>query len=139
MLTAAIAVVVLLLVVSVVIAVAVDRGPSIGDVALGYEQAWDRLDFDALWTLAGVELRDGLNHADYIRVKSAAYAGRAELRNLASTISVEGLVKGTGYAAARTRVTLPDGSAVRNDIELARRSGTWVVVGYRLATDPSRT
>ena len=44
---------VLLLCLAVVVAIAKDRGPGPEDVAVSYEMAWDRFDFDVLWTLSG--------------------------------------------------------------------------------------
>ena len=41
------------------IAIGKEDGPQPADVALAYEMAWDRLDFDTLFDLSGTELRDG--------------------------------------------------------------------------------
>ena len=67
---------VLLLCLAVVIAIAKDRGPGPEDVAVSYEMAWDRFDFDVLWTLSGTELRDGLDRHEFVDVKRAAYANQ---------------------------------------------------------------
>jgi F420-dependent oxidoreductase-like protein len=50
MITAIIAALVIALALALVVAVARDQGPPVDDVALAYELAWDRLDFDSLWT-----------------------------------------------------------------------------------------
>ena len=56
MIAAGIAVAVIALVLALVVAVGLEPGPSPDDVAVSYELAWDRLDFDALWALSGDEL-----------------------------------------------------------------------------------
>ena len=68
--------IILLLCVALVIAVARDPGPRPDEVAFAYELAWDRLDFDSLWTLSGTELHDGLDRKSFISAKHAAYVGR---------------------------------------------------------------
>ena len=45
--------IILVLMIAVVVAIARDRGPGPGDVAVAYELAWDRLDFESLFTLSG--------------------------------------------------------------------------------------
>ena len=62
MIMAVVAVLVIGLALAVVVAIARDKGPGPGDVAVSYELAWDRLDFESLFTLAdtghrGVEWR----------------------------------------------------------------------------------
>ena len=78
MISTIVAVVVFGLVISVVIAYALEPGPTPTDIAVAYENAWDRLDFGTLWTLSGSELRDGLDQRAYIAAKGLAYSGRAE-------------------------------------------------------------
>ncbi|HTD49264.1 MAG TPA: hypothetical protein VK771_01610, partial [Acidimicrobiia bacterium] len=70
---AAIAVIVVLLV-YLLYAVAHERGPGAPDVAIGYERAWDELNFGLLWDLSGEELRDGLLRDQFIDAKRKAYA-----------------------------------------------------------------
>ncbi|MFO7590957.1 MAG: hypothetical protein R6X23_08670 [Acidimicrobiia bacterium] len=132
MLTAIVAVALFALIVALIVAVARDAGPGPADVAVAYEEAWDRLDFDALWTLSGAELRDGMGRREYAVAKRSAYAARPELGGLASAVVVDG-VDATGDAAVvRTRLVLADGDDTRNELQLARRSERWVVVGYRM-------
>jgi hypothetical protein len=135
MITAIVGVAVLVLVVALVIAVARDPGPAPADVALAYEGAWDRLDFEALWDLSGDELRDGLGRRDFVAAKRAAYAGQPDLGDLARDVVVEAANEGRAIAAVRTRVELRAGGAAHNEIDLAQRAGRWVVVGYDLHTD----
>jgi hypothetical protein len=134
-----IAVVVLILIVALVIAVARDPGPAADDVAVAYEDAWDRLDFDALWTLSGDELRDGMKKPDFIAAKRAAYHRQPELGNLAARVAVEHYEAGRHAAVVRTRVDVRSGGVARNEIQLEFRSGRWVVVAYHLrGSEPSR-
>ena len=48
------------------IAFGLEPGPGPADVAVAYETAWDKLDFDLLFDLSGEELRDGLHRAEFI-------------------------------------------------------------------------
>jgi hypothetical protein len=122
----------LLLCLAVVVAIAKDRGPSPDDVAISYENAWDRFDFDVLWTLSAQELRDGLDRHAFVAAKKAAYADRQQLRGLAERVDVDDSATGHQVAIVETRVTLRDGATVRNHVELARRQARWQVVVYRL-------
>ena len=136
MISAIVAVVIFALVITLVVIFAREPGPTPTDIAISYELAWDRLDFDALWALSGPELRDGLDKREYIAAKKRAYEGRHELRNLADHVDIDDANVGIGYAAVRTRVTLRDGAVVRNDVVLTKRSAAWVVTGYQLVANP---
>jgi hypothetical protein len=111
-------------------AIAHEKGPSAPDVAIGYEHAWDELDFGLLWDLSGPELRDGLRRDQFIAAKRAAYANEPHGR-LAEHIEVDTFVEGNQNALVVTRVTA-DGTSVRNDVLLERRANGWTVVGYSL-------
>jgi hypothetical protein len=137
--SAIVAVVIFALVITLIVIFAREPGPTPPDIAISYELAWDRLDFDTLWTLAGPELRDGLDKRDYIAAKTRAYEGRHELRNLAEHVDVDEAQVGIGHAHVRTRVTLRDGAVVRNDVVLTKRSASWVVTGYQLVANPPQT
>jgi len=136
---AGIALAVVTLVLALVVAVGLDPGPSPGEVAVSYELAWDRLDFDALWAMSGEELRDGRSRNDFIDDKREAYAGQRELAGLARDVKLDEVLKGSELAVARTRVVLQDGTVVRNQVQLALREGTWKVIGYHLEPDGSGT
>jgi hypothetical protein len=136
-LTAIIGGIVFVLVVCFVVAVARDPGPPPDDVAVAYENAWDRLDFDALWTLSGDELRDGMNRKDFVAAKRAAYAAQPPLGDLAADVVVERFETGKQVAVAVTRVSLRDGGVARNEVQLEQRSGRWVVVSYQLLRSDS--
>ncbi len=133
MLIAVVLTVIVGLCLAVVVAVARDQGPSIEDVAMSYELAWDRLDFESLWALAGSELRDGRTRPEYVRAKRAAYAQQPDLGGLAARVTVEDRAEVGGSAVVLTRVALHDGSVVHNRIALERRASRWQVVGYELA------
>ena len=139
MISAAIAVVVFALIVALVIAVARDPGTPADDVAVAYEEAWDRLDFEALWTLSGDELRDGMGRRDFVTAKREAYQRQPHLAQLAARVSVERVEAGKHAAVVRIRVDMRDGGVTHNEVQLAHRAGRWVVVGYSLVgSEPSR-
>jgi hypothetical protein len=137
--SAIVAVVIFGLVITVIVLFARDPGPTPADIAIAYELAWDRLDFDTLWALSGPELRDGLDKREYVAAKARAYEDRHELRNLADHVDIDEANVGIGHAAVRTRVTLRDGAIVRNDVVLTKRSAAWVVTGYQLVANPPQT
>jgi len=130
--TAIIAGAVLFLCLALVVAVARDPGPPPGEVAVAYELAWDRLDFETLWSLSGTELRDHRSKPEFIAAKRAAYDRTPGLAGLARHVSLEDVAAGVEIAVARTRIELTDGAVVRNELQLARRDGTWQVVAYEL-------
>jgi hypothetical protein len=134
---AIVAFVVIALVLALVVVVGLELGPDPGEVAVSYELAWDRLDFDTLWSLSGIELRDGRSRHEFVADKREAYAGQRELAGLASEVRLDEVLRGSELAAVRTRVLLRDGSAVRNQVQLALREGTWKVIGYHLEPDAS--
>src|ERR1700722_16072577 len=103
-------------------AIAHEKGPSAPDVAIGYERAWDELNFGLLWDMSGEELRDGMRRDQFIEGDT--------------------FVEGEQSALVVTRVTA-EGISVRNDVLMERRANGWTVVGYSLrpgnASDPART
>jgi hypothetical protein len=119
--------------------VARDRGPSPGEVAVAYELAWDRLDFEALWSLSGTELRDDRPKHDFVAAKRAAYDRAPGLAGLARDVLLENVAAGADVAVVRTRVELTDGAVVRNELRLAHRDGTWQVVAYELRESSDAT
>jgi hypothetical protein len=130
--TLVVGVVILALALAVVVAIARDRGPGPGDVAVAYELAWDRLDFESLFTLSGAELRDGLDRRGFVAAKRTAYAQRASLGGLVERVGVDQVASVEDAAVVITRVELRDGTVVHNRVELARRTARWQVVAYRL-------
>jgi hypothetical protein len=111
-------------------AIAHEKGPSAPDVAIGYERAWDELNFGLIWDLSGPELREGLRRDQFIAAKRQAYANEAHGR-VAERIEVDTFVEGSASALVVTRVT-GEGASVRNDVLLERRANGWTVVGYSL-------
>lgn len=138
MITALVAVALGGVIVATVVLFALDRGPSPAEIAVAYELAWDRLDFDALWAMSGRELRDGLDRHAYAAAKRAAYAGQAGLGGLVGRVDLAAVDVGLAYAQLRTRVTLRSGEVVHNDLVLARRGSAWVVTAYSLTPGPAR-
>ena len=128
-----------LLCVALVILVAVNAGPSAAEVALAYEHAWDRLDFEALWALSGAELRDGLDRAPFIAAKRTAYERQEGLRGIAESVAVDAVSEGRGFAVVHTRVELRDGGSAVDALQLAKRAGRWLVVAYELEPNGAGT
>jgi hypothetical protein len=116
------------------VAMAFEKPPAPGDVAIAYETAWDHLDFSMLFDLSGAELRDGMRRDAFIAAKRAAYGAHGHHGRLAARIEVETAVAGNETALVVTRVVTDDG-AVRNNVLLERRAGSWAVVGYNLRPD----
>ena len=112
------------------VAIGIEDGPRPADVALAYEMAWDRLDFDTLFDLSGPELRDGAKRPGFVAAKQAAYAGVTRTR-LAAHIAVEHVTEAPDTALVVTNVATAD-SEVHNNVLMERRSGRWYVVGYSL-------
>jgi hypothetical protein len=121
---------------ALVVLVARDRGPDAAEVAVSYELAWDRLDFDALWTLSAAELRDGLDRRQFVAAKRAAYELQHALRGLVEHVGIDDVtVTGNGDTAfAATRIDLRDGTTVHNLVQLVRRNARWQVTVYQLTT-----
>jgi hypothetical protein len=140
--TAVVGIAVLVLMLALVVMIAKDRGPGPGEVAVAYELAWDRLDFESLYTLSGNELRDGLDRRDFVAAKRTAYAQQHELGGLVERVGVDQVANSRDVAVAITAVELHDDAVVHNRVEMARRNGRWQVVAYRLepsAEDAPRT
>jgi hypothetical protein len=127
--------VVVLLCIALVVAVAIDPGPPPGEVAIAYELAWDRLDFDTLWLLSAPELRDHRNRDEFVRAKREAYADRRALAGLTRHVALEDVVAGRDAATARTQVELHDGTVVHNQVQLIKHVGRWLVCAYDLAPE----
>jgi hypothetical protein len=135
--TAVVLTAIIVLVFAVVVAVARDQGPPPGEVAVAYELAWDRLDFETLWSLSGPELRDGRAKHDFVTAKRAAYERSPGLAGLARDVALEEVLAGEEVAVVRTRIDLREGAPVRNELRLARRDQRWEVVAYELHGTPS--
>jgi hypothetical protein len=115
------------------IAFAKETGPGPADVAIAYETAWDRLDFDLLFDLSGDELRDGLRREAFVRAKQAAYASGGSTGRLGARVQVEDVVSTQQTAVVATVVTTDEGP-VHNRVLLEKRSTGWMVVGYSIRT-----
>jgi hypothetical protein len=115
----------------VALALQPNSGPE--EVAVAYELAWDRLDFERLWELSGDGLRDGRTREAFLADKQAAYADRAAgLTGLVRRATVESLEVDKGHAIARTELDLSDDTMFRNELYLKRNGGNWKVEVYRL-------
>jgi len=117
-------------------AIAHEKGPGAPDVAIGYERAWDELNFGLLWDLSGPELRDGLRRDQFIEAKRRAYK-TAHRGRVAEKIEIDTFVEGNQSALVVTRVT-SEGATVRNDVLMERRANGWTVVGYSLRPGGAR-
>ncbi len=135
MITGLVGFAILAVILLLVVAVAREPGPPPEEVAVAYELAWDRLDFDALWTLSTRELRDGRPRVEFIVAKRAAYAGQHGLTGLVTNVVIEEILTGADVALVRTRLELRHGRAVHDQLRLERRDGTWRVAAYDLQRD----
>jgi hypothetical protein len=125
------------LAIALVVAVAKNPGPTPTEIALGYEHAWDLLDFDVVYRLSGPELHDSLTKADFVAAKRAAYSGGRGLGNLVEETVAEAETQRGDSAVVMTRLTLRDGNLVHNEVRLLRRSRAWQVVAYELRPAPA--
>jgi hypothetical protein len=123
---------IILLVIAFGVAAATDAGPPPAEVALGYERAWDRLDFETLWSLSTPELRDRRTRKEFVAAKRAAYSEQPDLRRLTRNVAVEEATAGPHVAVVITAVELRDGSMVHDELKLVRRAGRWQVLSYSL-------
>ena len=112
------------------------RDPGPADVAIAYETAWDKLDFDLLFDLSGEELRDGLRRAEFIAQEAFGVCA-VTTRGIGAEVVVDDVVATRQTAVVATRVTTPEGS-VQNRVLLEKRPIGWLVVGYSIRTDMSR-
>ncbi|MCZ7530611.1 MAG: hypothetical protein M5U31_09870 [Acidimicrobiia bacterium] len=113
-----------------VIRFATESGPTPEEVALAYEEAWDRFDFASVWELSGMEIRDGRSRNEFVAAKRAAFADRPSLDRLTGRVLVEDVVIESQRANVRTSLGLDDGSPTGSDITMERRDGRWQVVAY---------
>src|SRR5262245_59473150 len=97
-----------------------DPGPAPADVAIAYESAWDRLDFDLLYDLSGDELRDGMRRDQFVAAKRSAYEKSEHSGRLGATVTVDDVVATDQTAVVSTRVSTAEGS-VCNRVLLERR------------------
>ena len=132
MIIAVVGIIVLGLALAVVVAIARDKGPGPDDVAVSYELAWDRFDFESLFTLSAAELRDGLDRRAFVAAKKSAYEQQHGLGGLVARVGIDELATTREAAVVITSVELSDHAVVHNRVELARRNARWQVVSYRL-------
>ena len=92
------------------VAFAKEPGPAPADVAIAYENAWDRLDFDLLYDLSGSELRDGLRREQFVLVKQKAYAASGNTARLNAQVAVDDVDTGVDDHLPRADVVAPDES-----------------------------
>ena len=111
------------------IAFGMEPGPGPADVAIAYENAWDRLDFDLLYDLSGAELRDGMNRDRFVATKKAAHAQHAG--HVGANVKVDDVVSTAQTAVVITSVSTNEGT-VHNRVLLEKRSPGWTVVSYAL-------
>jgi hypothetical protein len=122
--------------VSIGLVVAVGRAdaPGPADVAVAYERAWDRLDFDTLWNLSGATLRDGRSRSEFVRDKEAAYRAEGGLARLVRSVRPERVERRGPVARVFTRLELHDGQSVVDELLLERNAASWQVIAYHLAS-----
>ena len=113
------------------IAFGLEPGPGPADVAIAYENAWDKLDFDLLFDLSGDEMRDGMHRAEFIAAKRAAHGG--DEARIGAEVVVDDVVSSRRKAVVATRVASADGR-VQNRVMLEKRATGWLVVEYSIRT-----
>ncbi len=121
------------LIVALVVRFATEPGPTVEEVAVAYETAWDRFDFESVWELSAEEFRDGRDRASFVAAKRAAFAEQPPLDRLTGHVGVEEAVVEGRRAQVRTSLALRSGGRVASNVTLDRRNGRWQVVAYTLA------
>lgn len=121
------------LILVLVVRFATEPGPTPEEVAVAYETAWDRLDFESVWELSAAELRDGRDRATFVTAKRAAFRGQPPLDRLMGHVGVDDVLVEGRRAHVRTRLALRAGGRVASNVTLERRDGRWQVVAYTLA------
>lgn len=112
-------------------AFAKETGPGPADVAIAYEHAWDRFDFDLLFSLSGDELRDNMRRDAFVAAKRAAYASASHNGQPPADVRVDEMVQANQTAIVVTRVSTAGGS-MTNNVVLEKRAAGWLVVGYSM-------
>jgi len=115
-----------------IVLVARERAPAPDDVAVAYERAWDRLDFETLWYLSGPELRDGRDRKAFVAAKRAAYPDR-QLAGLVRDVTASTIAVEPDSAIVVTELVTDEGAPLRNRCTLARRTGRWFVIAHGAA------
>jgi hypothetical protein len=138
MITAVVLGIIALLIIGVIVIASMERGPSTGDLALAYEHAWDRLDFETIWALSSIELRDGLDRRQFARTKRAAFSSADHPADLVASAAVSDIAEAGDVAAAITELVLRDGSTVHHEVRMAKRMGRWEVTGYTLRPEDAQ-
>jgi hypothetical protein len=123
-----------LLAIGVVLLVGIARGaaPPPGEVAIAYELAWDRFEFDVVWDLSGPLMRDGRSRVEFATDKRAAYAAHPELRGLVADVAVRHVAVEDDHARVTTALALVAGGELVDELLLRRHDGMWRVEGYHL-------
>jgi hypothetical protein len=122
------------------VSVAKAGAPGPADTAVAYEHAWDRLDFATLWNLSGPNLRDGRTRDQFVRDKSAAYAGEGRgLSGLVRSVEPEQVDVNGPVARVLARLQLHSGESVVDEMLLERMGPAWHVTAYHLSTSHPRT
>ena len=124
--------VLVLLAIALLVLVGLEPDTPPAEVALGFEQARDRLDFDVLYKLSGSELHDGLGRQEFAEAKREEARDRAESGGLLRVATVESEVRERDAAVVITRLELRDGTVVHHEVRFVRRARAWQVVGYGL-------
>jgi len=128
------------LIVSMILILALEPGPSPSDLAIAYELAWDRLDFETIWALSDPSMRDGRTKREFVADKETAYAQGLHPTNLVAAAKVDEVAVSGEVAVAITSLTLlqaadaPGASIapIHNEVRMARRMGRWEVASYLL-------
>lgn len=129
---------VVLVAAALLVVLSIENGPDPGEVAVAYERAWDRLDFELLWVLSAPGMRDGRSRHEFVAAKRETYRQGRDVTGLVQGVRLERLDVVRRRARAVTRLELRDGGVMLNEVRLGRHGGRWAVEGYRLGPQPAR-
>jgi len=132
--TALVVVVLVGLAVALVVAVALDHGPSPADVAVSYELARDRHDAQSLWAASAATLRAGRHRHDFVAETDRELAGAPQ--GLVREVVVEDEYAGVSDASVLTRVVRRDGTTSQRRTRCTQERGSWRVSAVTVAPDP---
>jgi hypothetical protein len=106
-----------------------DNGVAPDEVALGYEYAWDRLDFAAIWAMSTPDMRQGRGRDTFVADKKRAIPP-THVKGTLSHVSLEAAKRERHRVLYNTTLHLVDGSTFQNEILVVRNPGSWLVAEY---------
>lgn len=111
------------------VVIGLDDGIPPDELALGYEYAWDRLDFDAIWAMSTPELRQDRSRDRFVADKRQAIKAGHPTGTL-SHVELSPVQQQRYRVLYRSTLHLIDGSTFNNEILVVRHPGSWLVAEY---------